>query len=140
MRWWLLLGARAIALLVLHLMLIGGVNRWIPDGKMGKHLGYSFALMGADMVVFVLGYFLWQDQRYRCRTCARKLRMPVETGSWGKATIFAPPELEWICPYGHGAMRQKEVQLAGPERDKWQENTGDFWKDFENAWRNDGKP
>ena len=32
---------------------------------------------------FGLFYLAIRDQRYRCRTCLRKLRIPIETGSWG---------------------------------------------------------
>ena len=57
--------------------------------------------------------------------------MPVAIGYWSKATLFAPPQLEWICPFGHGTMRQSEVHLSGIQLDQWVENDADFWKAFE---------
>jgi hypothetical protein len=119
------------------LVFLYGVNRAIPDGVMGIHLQYSFAVIGVDLVVFVVGYFAWQDQRFRCRKCAARLRMPVATGNWSKATIFSPPKLEWICPFGHGTMREPEVQISGAEKAEWQNHKDDFWQAFEDAWRRD---
>src|SRR5947209_5031418 len=33
-------------------------------------------------VLGLLSLVVW-DQRYRCRVCLRRLRMPIERGSWG---------------------------------------------------------
>ena len=60
--------------------------------------------------------------------------MPVATGSWGKATIFAPPKMEWICPYGHGTMREHELQFNGREAAAWDANEN-IWKALQTAGR-----
>ena len=70
------------------------------------------------------------DQRYRCRTCATRLRMPVATGSWGRATLFGRPKMEYICPYGHGTMNIAQLQITGRETPEWDEH-GDMWKELE---------
>ncbi len=137
MRWWGLLTAKLAVLIALHVVLILWINGYYPKDRMGKDLAYTFALMGADMFVFVLGYAAWMDQKYRCRTCLRRLRMPLEKGNWSHATLFAPPTLEWICPYGHGTMKQEEIQLSGVQLDQWERNDDNFWKAFEDAWRKD---
>ncbi len=137
MKWWILLTGKALFLLLLHLALILGVNRVIPDGKLGTHLPYSLAVMGTDVSVFVVGYFLWLDQRYRCRTCLRRLLMPVATGNFSKATLFAPPKMEWICAFGHGTLREPGAQLGTPAGAEWVRNDDNFWKAFEDAWRKD---
>jgi len=49
--------------------------------------------------LFAYGLFylaIW-DQRYRCRTCLRRLRMPIETGSWGYMLQLGRPKIEYIC-------------------------------------------
>lgn len=135
MKWWALLAAKGMVLIGLHVALILWVNGFFPKAYMGKDLGYTFALMGVDMFVFVLGYGAWMDQKYRCRTCLKRLRMPVERGNWGHATLFAPPQLEWICPYGHGTMKQEEIQLSGARADEWLKNDDNFWRAFEDAWK-----
>lgn len=70
------------------------------------------------------------DQRYRCRTCATRLRMPVATGSWGRATLFGRPMMEYICPFGHGTMNIAQLQISGRETPEWDEH-GDMWKELE---------
>lgn len=137
MKWWALLAAKFLVLLGLHIVLIFWINGFFPKDRMGKDLAYTFALMAADMLVFLVGYAAWMDQKYRCRTCLSRLRMPLEKGNWSHATLFAPPKLEWICPFGHGTMSQEEIQLSGVQRDQWQKNDGDFWRAFEDAWRKD---
>lgn len=138
MKWWLLAIAKAILVIVLHLGLLLGINRIYPDGQLGSHLQYTFLVVVADLVLFVIGYFLWLDQRYRCRTCLRRLRMPVATGSFGRATLFSPPHMEWICPYGHGTMREPGAPLGQDADAKWVRHEEDFWKSFDAAWKGDG--
>ena len=52
------------------------------------------------------------DQRYRCRTCLRRLRMPILTGDWTHI-LLGPPRTEYICPFGHGTLKVDEVQITG---------------------------
>jgi hypothetical protein len=67
------------------------------------------------------------DQRRRCRTCLRRLRMPIRTGSWTHVLLGAP-RTEYICLYGHGTLKVDDLQLSGyrepdwePHRDMWRE-------------------
>ena len=75
----------------------------------------SILLLGAG--VYVVGL----DQRYRCRVCSGGLRMPIQTGSWGRMLQFGRPRhSEYICLYGHGTLREDELQISGmanPEMD-----------------------
>ena len=57
---------------------------------------------------------IW-DQRYRCRVCLRRLRMPVETGSWSRMLLLGRPRTEYICIYGHGTLNVAELQISGLE-------------------------
>jgi hypothetical protein len=86
------------------------------------------------MVWFLLaagvGYLIIWDQRYRCRTCLRRLRMPVETGSWGQMLQFGRPRMEYICVYGHGTLRAEELQISGREQPEWTPNSNDFWEEL----------
>jgi hypothetical protein len=137
MRWWLLLSAKALLVLALHLGGILVMNRVFPGDTLGLDLQYSFWIFALDMALFVLGYFLWMDQRYRCRTCLRRLRSPIATGSFGKATIFHPPQLEWICLYGHGTMAEPTAPLSSPRSMHWQAHDENFWRAFDAAWKRD---
>jgi hypothetical protein len=72
------------------------------------------------------------DQRYRCRVCARRLRMPVASGSWGQMLEFGRPRIEYICPYGHGTLRVAQIQICGLEPAQW-ERHGDMWEELASA-------
>ena len=75
-------------------------------------------------------FFIIRDQRYRCRVCLRRLRMPVETGSWGRMLQFGRPRVEYICPYGHGTLRTDEVQISGLATPEWTPQSGDIWEEL----------
>lgn len=135
MKWWSLIVAKAIALLALHLLLVHLAHNLFPGDRLGRDLNYTFLLLGVDIAIFVLGYAAWLDQKHRCRVCCARLRMPLAQGDWAHATLIAPPQLEWICPHGHGALRQDQFQLGGGKPDRWTANHNDFWRAFEDAWR-----
>jgi hypothetical protein len=78
---------------------------------------------------------IW-DQRYRCRICLRRLRMPIETGSWSRTLQLGRPEIEYICTYGHGRLNVAEVQISGAENPEWTPQQGDIWTELAGA----GKP
>jgi len=71
---------------------------------------------------------IW-DQRYRCRVCLRRLRMPVETGSWGAMLLLGRPRIEYICPYGHGTLKLEELQISGLENPEWNPH-GEMWEEL----------
>jgi hypothetical protein len=73
------------------------------------------------------------DQRYRCRTCARRLRMPITTGRYGHTLLFGPPRTEYICLYGHGTLKVPELHITGREMDNWEPHDQDIWKELESA-------
>src|SRR5439155_24908242 len=48
----------------------------------GQDLGYTFVLMLYSLLAIGVVWVVIWDQRYRCRTCLRRLRMPILTGDW----------------------------------------------------------
>jgi hypothetical protein len=116
-----------------------GLVRWLPEPQLFS--GYRFARFGQDLPwtlsIFVyslfavaLVYVAILDQRYRCRSCLRRLRMPVQTGSWARITFFGPPKTEYICLYGHGTLKVPELQISGMELPDWKPHQ-DIWKELE---------
>jgi hypothetical protein len=83
------------------------------------------------LFLFTVGLiYLWVlDQRYRCRVCLRRLRMPVETGSWGRMLFLGRPRMEYICPYGHGTLNVEELQISGLENPEWTAHA-DMWEEL----------
>jgi hypothetical protein len=89
----------------------------------------SFTLVMLALVLIGTGLLwavLW-DQRRRCRTCLRRLRMPIATGSWTHI-LLGGPRMEYICPYGHGTLRVEELHLGGHQAD-WEPHD-DMWKEL----------
>ena len=109
---------------------------WAPETKL-FHLAWVFSYdLTYTTLAFVwflfsygLVYLAFWDQRYRCRTCLRRLCMPIGTGSWGYMLQLGRPQLEYICPYGHGKLNIEELQISGTVTPAWTEH-GDIWEEL----------
>ncbi len=93
-------------------------------------LGYTAAMMVYFSFCVGLLYVVIWDQRYRCRTCLRRLRMPVTAGSWPNMLLIGQPRLEYICFYGHGTLKVPEVQITGGKSSDWEPHE-DMWTELE---------
>jgi len=94
----------------------------------GHDLGYTFLMLLYTLLAAgVIWVVIW-DQRYRCRTCLRKLRMPILTGDWTHI-LLGRPRTEYICPFGHGTLKVDEVQITGHLQPDWQPHE-DIWKEL----------
>jgi hypothetical protein len=92
---------------------------------------FTFGTLGVWLVgAGLLSLALW-DQRRRCRTCLRRLIMPLKTGSWGHIVLLGRPTTEMICPFGHGTLYIEELQLVGHQYRDWHAHDGDIWKELE---------
>ena len=134
------------AYLVAKLVVAAGILRvvrkglaWVmppPDTFMHMRIGDPFVTdLGYTFIMLVYGLFaaglLWLivlDQRYRCRTCLRRLRMPVHTGSWTHV-LFGGPQTEYICLYGHGTLKVDDLQITGRHNPDWEAHQ-DIWKEL----------
>src|SRR5436190_6006884 len=111
---------------------------WPPEPKFLNYVpprfGYSLWYTATVMLLFLLFsaalYCIVWDQRYRCRVCLRRLRMPVETGSWSRMLQFGRPRIEYICPYGHGTLSEDELQISGLENPEWTPHSDDIWQEL----------
>lgn len=92
-------------------------------------LGYTTLIGVWFLLCYGMFYLAIWDQRYRCRTCLRRLMMPVEVGSWSYVLQIGRPEMEYICPYGHGKLNVAELQIAGKESPEWKQQ-GDIWAEL----------
>ncbi len=143
MKYWLYFAAKLAAVGGLLWAVWIGMNRLLPEPQ--TFLRYRVSRFPQDLpwttAIFIYGLFaigliflaVW-DQRRRCRVCLRRLRMPVEHGSWSEATLFSPPRVESICPYGHGTWKEPEVHTSGAIHPEWRTN-GDIWSELEQADR-----
>lgn len=88
----------------------------------------------AMMVWFVMAagtlYVIVWDQQHRCRTCLRRLRMPIQTGSWSRMLLLGRPRIESICPYGHGTLKEDELQISGLANPEWTPQSENIWDEL----------
>jgi hypothetical protein len=96
---------------------------------------YTFLMLGIGLIVAGLFSIAIWDQKRRCRSCLRRLIMPVATGSWGHIVLFGQPRTEYICPYGHGTLSIAELQIAGRELPDWQPHDDNIWKELDSYYQ-----
>jgi len=115
---------------------------WFYGVRMPR-FGVDLAFTTAVGVWFLLSigllYVCVWDQRYRCRVCLRRLRMPIETGSWDRMLQLGRPRIEYICPYGHGTLKEEELQISGIDNAEWTKS-GDMWEELCAAASKDSEP
>lgn len=105
------------------------ILRDVRFSRFGVDLAFTLAVGIWFLLTVGMLYLCILDQRYRCRVCLRRLRMPIETGSWGRMLLAGRPRIEYICPYGHGTLKQEELQISGIENPQWTES-GDMWEEL----------
>jgi hypothetical protein len=138
MRYW----AYLVAKLVVAAGILWGTRRLMtavmppPETFMYMRVGdpfvtdltYTFCMLLFWLFGAGIMWLIVLDQRYRCRTCLRRLRMPVHTGSWTHV-LFGGPQTEYICLYGHGTLKVDELQISGHQNPDWKANE-DIWKEL----------
>ncbi len=140
MKYWAYFGAKLVAVVLFLCAVWDGMFRLLPEPE--PFLRYRVSRLGQDLswTTLILLYFLFGiglvyaavwDQRMRCRSCLRRLRMPLETGSWSRATLLSPPQRESICPFGHGTLTESEVHTTGQKAAEWTPHGDDIWKELE---------
>lgn len=139
MKYWAYFAAKTAAAAGLLSFVWFAMNRLIPDpqpflryrvGRFAQDLPWTSAILVFWLLSLgLLALVVW-DQRRRCRVCLAQLRMPVEHGSWSRATLFSPPRTESICPFGHGTLEVPEIQSTGHNPPAWHANE-DIWTELE---------
>jgi hypothetical protein len=138
MRYWAWFAAKLAVAIAGLLGLLKLVARAFPpqEGTFAP-LNHGMSFLLCDLALFFCFlafagavYLNIRDQRYRCRVCLRRLRMPVETGSWSAILQFGRPRIEYICPYGHGTLREDEIHISGYSSAEWTANSDDIWSEL----------
>jgi hypothetical protein len=139
MRYWSYFAAKVVAAgALLYGLLLTLSWVWPPAPRLftyvpprfGYDLGFTLAVLAWFLLSSGTFYLIIWDQRYRCRVCLRRLRMPVETGSWSRMLQFGRPRIEYICPYGHGTLREDEFQISGLANPEWTRHSDDLWEEL----------
>jgi hypothetical protein len=137
MRYWAYLVAKLAVAGAFLYALERGIPRLFPAPRpyvqggpwpASHDLSYTIVLLLFTLLtVGVLRLIIW-DSRHRCRTCLRRLRMPIQTGSWTHVLLGAP-RTEYICLYGHGTLKVAELQITGHQEPDWEPHD-DMWKEL----------
>jgi hypothetical protein len=98
--------------------------------KFGRDLAFTAAVGFWFLFCCGLLYLAIRDQRYRCRVCLRRLRMPIQTGSWSSMLQRGRPRIEYICAYGHGKLNVEQLQITGGENPEWTPQQEDPWEEL----------
>lgn len=136
MKYWGYLAAKVIV----WLAILGAIERMIArafpqplnlsrPSEVTRYLNYEFVMLLFGLFAVGLAWLILWDQRYRCRTCLRRLRMPIQMGSWNHILLGAP-RTDYICPYGHGTLQVPDLQIHGHDEPDWQPHE-DMWKELE---------
>jgi hypothetical protein len=142
MRYWAILAAKlAVAGLCLWAIWLGMHAWYVPPDHITRFghspflhdLKWTSAVFVYNLLLNGVLFLIVLDQRYRCRECGRRLRMPVRTGSHAQV-LFKPPKTEYICTFGHGTLKVPEIHLTGRENPAWQPHE-DMWKELFPAGR-----
>jgi hypothetical protein len=97
---------------------------------MNQELAGSLWMLGWFLICAAVFYLIIWDQRRRCRVCLRHLRMPIETGSRSYMLQLGRPAVESICPFGHGTLREDELQITGRDTPEWKAHSDDIWEEL----------
>ena len=129
------LAAAGVVMRVVWMAIVAGFRGTIAypafeQKPFGHDLGFTTAMLLYFLACFGLMHLIIWDQRYRCRTCLRRLRMPVTAGSWPNMFLIGQPRTEYICLYGHGTLKVPEVQFTSKSTD-WEQHGDDIWKELE---------
>jgi hypothetical protein len=106
-----------------------------PQPLLYRDMLFPFLFMSIWLIAGGLFWLILRDQRRRCRTCLRRLIMPVNSGSWGHLVTFGRPRTEFICPFGHGTLSIEELQITGRHFPDWQLHDDDIWKELESYYQ-----
>jgi len=147
MKYWLYLAAKLAIAAVVVCSLQTALIHFYPEGpaplaRFGPRpplflhdMVFTFATLGVWLISAGLLSLVLRDQRRRCRTCLRKLIMPVNRGSWGHIVTFGRPRTELICPFGHGTLSIEHLQITGRQTPDWQPHDDNIWKELESYYQ-----
>jgi hypothetical protein len=153
MKYWALLAGKLGIAGVASFGVLKGINwywsepLWFRNGagqiarlpRFGIDLVFTLTVGAWFLLTVGMLYLCVLDQRYRCRVCLRRLRMPIETGSWGRMLQLGRPRIEYICPYGHGTLKEEELHISGLDNPEWTESR-DMWEELCAAASKDSEP
>ena len=139
MRYWGILAAKLAGATLLLYAIYRGLEIWytppahiviLRQQAFLHDLKWTTVMFVYNLLVQGTLFLIVWDQRRRCRTCGRLLRMPVSHGRYGQMLLFGRPRTEYICIYGHGTLTVPELHVTGHEPSNWAPHDEDIWKEL----------
>lgn len=137
MKYWGYLVAKLAVVAVLLFFLKRAIGAVLPkqdafvyfhQDPFAHDLLFTFVMLFYSLTAVGLLWAVFLDQRYRCRTCLRRLRMPIHRGSWNHVLLGAP-RTEYICLFGHGTLTVADLQITGMQNPDWEPHQ-DIWTEL----------
>ena len=138
MKYWAYLAAKLAVAGVLLYGLWHAIDLLIPTFDFLRAepvVEYIIEVILFPLFCFSILSFIVRDQWYRCRTCGRRMRLPMESGSFSHLFLRGRPRMEYICIYGHGTLKVPEERISGSGASDWQPHSDDIWKELEHSAR-----
>lgn len=112
--------AKSSLLLAIAAVVAWGLVHWISNWTVGSTYPmvdeYSLWLF-LPLAIAALSWSV-RDQQQRCRTCLRRLQLPVEIGRPGSVLLnWAGTEM--VCPEGHGVLYLPDSPANSLDQDRW---------------------
>ncbi len=96
--------------------------------RLGTDWPYTLGMaLGGLAIYLLLRLALW-DQKFRCRVCIRRLRLPQAEGIYSSVLLGGAPYCEYVCTWGHGKLYVPELHLASSGKA--------IWTGYESLWDN----
>jgi hypothetical protein len=126
--WLSFFGAKSLLLLALSALTSWAVVHWLSSLAAGstRPLADEYAIwLFLPLAIVALSWGV-RDQQWRCRTCLRRLELPVEIGRTGSVLLnWAGTEM--VCPQGHGVLYLPESSSNSLDQDRWHK-LDDSWQ------------
>jgi hypothetical protein len=127
-KWLGFFAAKSALLLGVATLAAWCVVHWIANWVVGSTYPlvdeYSIWLF-LPLAIVALSWSV-RDQHWRCRTCLRRLELPVEIGRTGSVLLnWAGTEM--VCSEGHGVLYLPESPANSLDQDRWNK-LDDSWK------------
>ncbi len=96
--------------------------------RLGTDWPYTLVMPLCGLASYLLLRLALWDQKFRCRVCVRRLRLPQAEGIYSSVLLGGTPYCEYVCTWGHGKLFVPELHLASSGKPMW---TG-----YESLWDN----
>jgi hypothetical protein len=132
-RWWLFFIIKSTLLLIAVLIASLELVQMVV-AALGVN-GREYA-GGTVMWLFLVGLTValtWsiRDQRSRCRTCLKRLKMQIALGN-SVGAFCEPSGLDVVCDGGHGVLHVPVMHLSSLDSERWT-NLDESWREIAGA-------